>query len=362
MGYFGSIGATVADRTEIRDLHGLFQLTSNRYPGFSGLNTVDYLAKFDGNWNRERDAFGFGLSANRDSTLQSELATTGIAVARRARSQIEFVPTIQYSIDETTALRLDYHLTNVRYKDSGKVGLIDYAVQSASMAVRRQLTERLTVGGKGSVRHYRNSTDTLTSTSRSASVSADYSATERLKLSFELGAQWTAIQQRSNVLECRVAGVASNVFLCLQGLGEILPVEVTASTRDLNYALNFSADYAFPGGALTLAAGRTVNPSGGNAIVRTDRMWLNYQYQWDETLTMNASLSKLRSHYLNGSGSDVDYLRMGAGLNWRLDPDWALSLEAGRIRQKTEGKPEAAEATEIRINTSYVWRGWRVRH
>src|SRR6266478_2419447 len=72
--------------TETLKVTGGLNLRVNRYFGEDGLDTIDHTLSLRSDYKAERDLVGLNIDSIRDSTLVSELATTGAVQARRQRN------------------------------------------------------------------------------------------------------------------------------------------------------------------------------------------------------------------------------------------------------------------------------------
>src|SRR5437867_2768489 len=118
--------------TETLKVTGGLNLRFNRYFGEEGRgrDTNDHTLSLRSGYRAERDLLGLNIDSIRDSTLVSELATTGAVQARRQRDLLTANPTWTRALTEAAYLKASYGYTNVHYDDTAGTSLIDYGDQS----------------------------------------------------------------------------------------------------------------------------------------------------------------------------------------------------------------------------------------
>src|SRR5437667_1183076 len=94
--------------TETLKVTGGLRVNFNRYFGEQGLDTTDHIASLRSSYKSERDILGLNIESVRDSTLVSELAETGLVVARRQRNRLTANPTWSKYLTERTAITASY--------------------------------------------------------------------------------------------------------------------------------------------------------------------------------------------------------------------------------------------------------------
>ncbi|MEO8006255.1 MAG: outer membrane beta-barrel protein, partial [Betaproteobacteria bacterium] len=96
---------TFARRTETSDIAGKASVTVNRYPGNTELDATDASLALTSKYTAERNTLGLSLGFIRDSTLESELAATGVVQTRHQRNLLTASPTWNYALTDRALLR-----------------------------------------------------------------------------------------------------------------------------------------------------------------------------------------------------------------------------------------------------------------
>ncbi len=126
--------------TETLTVTGGLNLSFNRYFDRPQLNIDNYDLSLRSSYKAERDALRLDIDSIRDSTLVTELATTGVVLAYAPRNWSKVSPSWSRDITEATAVNASYSYTNVNYATSG-TGLTGYKDQSAAVGIQAKLDE-----------------------------------------------------------------------------------------------------------------------------------------------------------------------------------------------------------------------------
>jgi hypothetical protein len=336
--------------TEISQVLGSVRLNVNRYPDDRQLDTEDQLLYFSSKLNDERNQFGLSGTYTRDSTLQTELQTTGIPQVRRQRTQTGIQPSWQHSLDERNAVFANYNYEKADYEAGA--GLVDYSNQQVSVGLQHLWNERTTVALIGVYSRYE--TDTGSQTTQSGIVNANvvYKPSERTDLSFQAGWRNSTIEIHNSFDVCPAGDPAICQFL---GIPLVRLNQETKSTDD-GWLLDVSAAYRWESATASLSIGRDINPTGGGLLVQTDNITAGYSRQFSERLSGTLGASFLQSQYLGGVGAGKsDYYRLDGGLTWTLSEYWRLNAGYSYAHQRSENTPEAATANSVFVSLGYNW-------
>src|SRR5262249_521065 len=146
-------------------------------------------------------------------------------------------------------------------------GLIDYITQGAKAGLQHTLSERASVGASVAFGYF------WTSVSKTGvgtlAMNADYDATERLKLSAELGAQQTRTENTQRFPVCPLTGLVNDPLCTALGV-DFVEVTVTQRTDDNAWVGRALATYLLEKGSASVALIRDLNPTGNGLLVRTD--------------------------------------------------------------------------------------------
>jgi hypothetical protein len=337
--------ARFSRRTEASELAAVARLSINRYPGKPDLDTIDPFLYSAAKLQDERIEWGFSGTYSRDSTLQTEQATTGVTQLRRQRTLIGLSPSWQYDLSERASVSATYHYSDATYEAGA--GLRDYFFRQVKIDYRYLWSERtaLTFGGGGS-RFATRDRDILTNSWR-LDAGISHSASDRFSIGFNAG-------YRNS--DSRVSSELCPLFpavLC-DLLGIPLQTFVT-QTRDSGLLLNANAKYGWERTSIALILSRDINPSGSGLVVETDRLGTEWRYQFSEKLSANLTTDWLRSRYVGGPGQDSMYYRVDSSLSWKMDERWTLGAGLGQAWQKAADAPSGARANTLFLSVGYDW-------
>ena len=348
-GYSLSPRVKFARRTEATEMSGTAGLGFYRYPGHSDLDADNANLSFASKLNLERSQYGLTAAFVRDSTLQSELATTGIVQARRQRNLVNLAPSWNYSLTERSSVFAQYQYDQARYESGA--GLENYTDQSASGGFQYLLSERTSLTLTGADSRYKTNSGSVRTNTYSLNAGLNYNASERVALGISAGGRRSDTTLTRTALLCPLGPL----FLC-QFFG--VPLEnVTASskTTDNGLLLNLTANYRWDVSSANLVVGRDLNPSGTGLVVQTDRIAATISHQFNDLVSGRVSGAYLRSKYLGGLGSDTDYLALNTSLSWKLDEWWSVGGGYAYAYQKVKNAPESASSNTVFLSISYNW-------
>ena len=188
--------------TETLKVTGGLNVRINRYFGEGGLDTIDHTLSLRSNYKAERDLLGLNIDSIRDSTLLSELATTGTVQVRRQRNLLTANPTWTRALTDATSLSASYSYTNVHYDDSANSGLINYGDQSASVGIQSKLDERNVVNVTAYYDRYETKPAEFRASTYGVQGGYDHDFSETLNGSFVVGLRRTQSIIGSHALVC----------------------------------------------------------------------------------------------------------------------------------------------------------------
>jgi hypothetical protein len=337
--------------TETLKVTGGLNFRINRYFGEDGLDTLDHTLSLRSDYKAERDLVGLNIDSIRDSTLVSELATTGAVQARRQRSLLTANPTWSRALTEVTSLKASYSYTDVRYDDSAGTGLINYSDQSASVGIQSKLDERnvLNVGA------YYDRYETRPAESRANTYGVqggyDYDFSETLHGSFLVGLRRTQSILGSHALVCDGPIILG---FCLGTVTEVTSVQKESLS---GYTLNAILAKRWETDTVSGQLSREINPSGVGSLIETDRIAVTWTKEWSPTLRSNVSAAAYHSRYVGSVVTDSNsrYYTVEPRLTWRLAESWTLDAGYSYARQDYDTGPVKASANVVYVNLIYAW-------
>jgi hypothetical protein len=301
------MGATAAlgmeRRTERTTITLQPVIRAYRYADNNNLDRDEENLNLSLSWLGEKMSWRAGANAARDTTLTSELGSTGLTQANLQASEN------RYPDDQTS-------LENYRYST---------ALVGASYVVSEKLSLSLfgTVGQLDGEGHQENTANS------SASVQASYVWSPVSSVSASIGQSWSK----------------------------------TGDQRQRGLLYNVSATRAFEKGSLAFSVGRRQSPSGRALLTEADEANLAFSTQITERLsaTAQASYTK-RRNVLRQFDIDLErvrYTRTDLGLSWRMTSSWKLGLNVGAAIQQIGSGFVADELTgrgyDVRLG--FGWNG-----
>jgi hypothetical protein len=310
----------ISRRTELLDMNLNAGGSFRRYGGEVDLDRDDQQVQLGFSRRGERYTLRGNASVTRDTTLTSELGTTGITEynqRHRARA-LSLAPTWQASERMTTGLTLGWQ--DNRYARGPQNGLADYNYFSAAFNSGFEFSEASTVSLVASAGR-------LDSKFRTDNLDA------RLQVQHAWSSRWSA---------------------SLSGG----PSWMRTGSRTARGSV-FSASLLHQGERLSLdtSLGRSISPTGSGLLSRRDEASLRATFALTEHVNAAASVSAIRSReFIPQFGfklSDVRYLRSELSLSWRISRDWSLGAGAGNSEQQLLN---GATGRNLDARMSLSWR------
>lgn len=327
-GAIGELRANLLRRTERSELTLRPRLTSARYSDDESLDSDDRYINAAYHWVGERSEWNMDLGWTRDTTLTSELGSTGLVQSNRRHEAGTFSVAPKVMFTERVSGGMQMYLVDNRYLDAEFTGLMDYryiTLSAFSQVVLTDAGSALTLTAQGG----RLSTEGLF-----ASQTED--GTLRLGWTFQPWLLWTV----------SFSGGPSMVK--------------TSQASDTGLVVDSEIKRQGDRWSLTANAGRSQAPTGRGVLTRRDDVRLTFNRSLTERLSANLVARWSRSEDLVPQQgrtvlSHVDYAQLGLGANWRLARDWSLALQFSGNTQDYELATERANG--YRASLSIVWNG-----
>lgn len=295
-------GLRLQGRTEITEF-GLNAAAARREYRVDSLNRSDLSVDASlAHASSERTSWSARIAATRDSTLTSELGTSGQSRADYRHESIgaSLSPEWQWGERWTAAMTAQWRSDFYPSTDSS---LVDYQYISGMLTSSWRRSARDSIG---IVLHTgRLSVAQAPADVEDASASLQYARTiaELWSLSLAAGPAWA-----------RGAGSTET--------GETFSMEVT---RDGQY------------GAVSFSADRSIAPTGNGYLTRRDSLAVQMHRKLVPNLSGSLGTRYLRSRTVIGAlgftFDDVRYRRVEAGLSWTVTPQWVADFRAGYADQ-----------------------------
>jgi hypothetical protein len=346
-----STDAKFSGATETMQATGGLNLSFNRYFDQPQLNINNYDLSLRSSYKPERDVFGLDIDAIRDSTLVSELATTGVVLAYSPRNLSTVNPSWSHKLTEATTINARYGYTGVKYGDTSGTGLIDYQDQSASLGVQSNLDEGKVVGVTVSYDRYETSPQQVRANTYGIQGAYEHAFSETLRAALAVGWRWTQSTISSQTLICDgpiIAGICSGTI-----------TETTAIQMQNTNGLTLKATLEQRGETDTVSGqlSQEIYPSGSGSLVQTRRVGITWLRQWSPRLGSSVAAAAYQVQYIGGvvTNSNSRYYAVDARLSWRLDEQWGVDAGYSYARQKYDTAPVSANANVLYITIGYAW-------
>lgn len=359
------------------DVAATVDLRFNKYDQ-SSLDSNDQFIYLDMNRRTENHSFGLTADIIRDSTLTSEVDTSGRVESAERRESYTLSPSWIYFISPNNQLQSGVSFNTVDYKEDEQFTPYDYTTIYSAM--NHRATEKLSLIGQVGYNNYKpddrgpfdvgdpypfeisygNETKSYT-----MQLGADYNFTEKITLGVLLGSTYTDatydIQER--------------------------PVEIpgTGVNADCNLYKEFALDPAFIPGVCTLEDYSSTSltgeislsregersdfeisydvsdqPTSQGYVTRAQRLNFEWNYQITEAADIRLDMIAGKNKAVDTSVSDIDpensnreFVTLVATYNYHFLESWWLNIN-GRLRwQDRETAVDDATGHGVRVGLTY---------
>lgn len=324
-GAVGELNASVTRRTERTEVSMRPRIRSSRYRDDESLNSDDQYLTLALKHLAERAEWSVSTDFTRDTTLTSEIASTGIVQANRRHEGITLSGGPSFTLTERVNAGAQVYWMDNHYVDADFTGLVDYEYRALSLFSGFAFSDlsNLTLTAQGGELVVPGQS----STTRDATV--------RLGWRYQPHSSWT-VEASTGPAYVRTDNGTDNgaVFdLDLQYEGE----RWTANTN----------------------VARDLTPTGRGVLTRRDQVSAGFNRRITDRLSGGVLARWIRHQDLlpqpGVAFEEITYGRLDLRLDWRLAEHWSLALVAGGATQEYESRPGSAES--YRASLSIVWNG-----
>jgi hypothetical protein len=320
------LSAAISRRTERSDISISPSIRLRRYSGDENLDGTDDVIHITAKQLTERATWTFAGTALRDTTLTSELGTTGFTQVNKRRDYADLSLGPSFQITERFQLSLGVYGLSTHYEDNANTGLLDYRYASASITGTRQVNERSQLaiavnGGRNFV------------PDAPVNEMKNYSAT--LQYVYQWNPTW-------------------NVTLWGG------PSRVTSEFSTDNGKI-YGVSLRHQGERFTIdaSAERNARPTGSGIIEQVDAATLSDSFRITERLSSGVGLSYTHSREsaraVQFRPPDVKYLHVDANLTWQCMERLNIVLSAGRNTQRSDFQNGTAKG--YLVSVGFNWLG-----
>jgi len=277
--------------------------------------------------NSERTRIGLDGEYIRDSTLTSELETTGEVQERRRRDFAFIMPYWTYAISESSSIKFGYEYTDVSYDNPTSLNLFDYDLNALSATLTRQASEETEFFG----------------TLEGARLEAPDKPEKNDYGSLELGVTRRFSPTLSGFVA--VGGLSGDADVASNGV---------RMSKDISEGLfRAGINRKIPVGELSAEIGRYVEPSGRGLLRRTDRIRVRLKRRLSPTTTFTLTAVILEGQDVVGTDRiEREFYSIKPKISWLVTPTWSLE---GAYRYRDQNSPENADSNTVGIGVVYVW-------
>jgi hypothetical protein len=289
--------------TETLTLSADTRLQSRRYSKDYSLDRDEYEVNTMAGLRGELHQLTAQAAIGRDTTLNSELGTTGLSQVNLRRERVNLSLAPSWQITERLTAGGSVALQRIHYLENDTLDLVDYRYLSALVQMGYRPSQRSSVALVASTSRL--------DTDRSESDTNDYYAV--LQAQYMWSPEWSA-SASVGPSWVKIGGVRDDA---------------------LRYgaALTHQSQYA----SITASASRAVAPAGRGLLTLREDVGLRFTRKLHEYLDFTVYCSHVRSRDIipefSFTYNDVRYLRAELGLGWRFAEDWRLGLSAGGSQQ-----------------------------
>ncbi len=325
-------------RTEVSDVKFTLRLDDSHYRDNSDKDNSGQLLKLDSAYKLNRSLLRLNGAYEVDSTLTSELETTGYVQQNKRRIKKSFSPSWSYDLTERASTQLGYSYSDVSYKDAEQMGLSDYRYDTLYAALTYRLSEL-----------------------SQASVTAVASAYESDRTGLEYDTRGLRFGFASQLSET----LSTNLSLGFERSSS--KSDVAESTSDTGLTLDLSLQKRWEISSLRGTLSMSESPSG-DGMLHSTKLGIGYSRKLSPRTTLGIDASLVQNSSGGGRSSDGDdrrYVTFEPRLSWKATRWWTLSTSYRyRAQEYTSLDTGIARSNAIFFNVQYTWpresvKGWQ---
>lgn len=326
----------IGRRTEVSSTILAVRGDLRRYSA-SSLNTDDTKVDFSTSYRDELNHWHLDASDVRDTTLNSELLTTGIIGARTRRTSSRISPSWTHQLTQKDSLQLEYSINDVSY-DAPPTQYAGYRYQSLDASWIRQWDQRTQVsatvlGTRYEAPDVHSRTDTV-----GIQVGATRTFTERMKGSISVG--WRSSKNH----------VLIPFFLN--------PSILISSDTSSNGALvSVSLDRKFERTEASVGYARSLTPGSAGSLYQSDQLSLTMTHHYTPTvdLVLHALAIRNSSTQRGVALSSRNYYGINPSIRWHLTERWRLDMGYRYRWQKRSDQTVSTASNALLASIRYEW-------
>jgi len=326
-GITAELSAAIARRTESSEIDISPSIRVRRYSGEDHLDGTDDSLRIFAKKLNELTTWMASGTALRDSTLTSELGTTGITQVNKRRDYFDLSLSPTFQVTERSKLSVSLSGLSVQYEDNNAfTGLLDYKYASASITGIRDLSERSQLA-------------IAISAGRNFVPDAPFNEMKNYNATLQYIYQWDP------------------TWSVILWAG---PSRVTSESSSENGQI-YGGSLHHQGELFTIdgSAERNTRPTGSGVIEQVDVVTLTDSLRIAERLSGGIGVSYTRSQesarVIQFRPPGVRYVHVDANLTWQWTERLNVTLSAGRNTQRSDFQGQQAEGYIVSLG--FNWTG-----
>lgn len=305
-------------------------LRLTQYPGQENLDSKRGSIATSLSYPRERSTFQIGANVARDSTVTSELNTTGFVATDKQRNTTTFESAYSYEVNPVGVVEISGAFTKVAYIDAAFTGLYGYDYNALNMSYRHALAKDSQWNTALGVSDFQ-ATDFGSST-RNYSLNIGYST--RLLPTFSA---FINVGERFTQSE--------------QSIGQS-----GSDTTEAGWLINTGITQEQYRSQRKLMVSRNVEPSGSGAL--NDKTALSATFSREFSLDLTGVMDLSASHFRSISPGTLETTwkirRGGLSLSKQVGRNWSLGAQYQRHWQHYDATGNNASSHQVFLSISYV--------
>ncbi|NEV60737.1 outer membrane beta-barrel protein [Thiorhodococcus minor] len=316
-------------RSEISDIGLSAKVIARRYADASDLDETDSALGFTSAYQWGLSRFGLDASFDYDSTLTSEIATSGLVQVNKRRERVLVSPSWTYNLGSRAQARAGASYQEITYEDVELIPLFNYSFATADLTLTYGLSERATLFGRASYAKYDADQVDTTSDSVGAEVGASYALSETLALTTYAGLRNTKAETPT-----------------------LLGTEETENSGPL---FQLELKKTFDRGQLRVSADRSVVPSSSGTLLDTTALAASVDYELAPRWKFLFSARGYRNRTPDGesSGYDRDYFSFSPGIRHKLTRSLSVDLSYRYRWQEYDSRDKDAVSNAVFLSLRY---------
>ena len=316
-------------RTETTDIQLNGGAALQKYSGEDDLDTNDFDLGIDATHRTERDEFTFNAAIKLDSTLSSEVESSGLMEVRRRRIQKNFALSWTHALSERTSLKLGHSYIDTKYKNRENSGLVNYTYQVVDSMLSYSLNQKTVLYSTLVYSLYKGSGLAKTETQDLGfMVGINHSFSETFSAGGSVGMRYADTESRS-----------------------------IQNNNDTGYLLSANIKRTFEQMTIDGLFSRNVLPSGGGALLVTDKLSVTADYWVDErrSLHLETVIHRNASTDEDDKSRDRVFYSIWPKVRWRVARWWLIEGSYRYRYQRYDASGRTADSNAIFLSAKYIW-------